>query len=80
MDLEPAILANMQEVLLDNISHNRHSIGIFLDLSKAFDVIDHKILLLSYPILAFEALSSIGTIYRIIDIILLITVVNPVIK
>ena len=51
MELEPAILANMhalidlQEVLLNNISNNRHSIGIFLDLSKDFDVIDHKIIL-----------------------------------
>ena len=32
-------LIDLQEVLLDNISHNRHSIGIFLDLSKAFDVL-----------------------------------------
>ena len=42
-------LIDLQEVLLDNISNNRHSIGIFLDLSKAFDVIDHKTLLYKLP-------------------------------
>ena len=43
-------LIDLYDVLLNNLQNNSHSFGIFLDLSKAFDLIDHKILLnkLSY--------------------------------
>ena len=76
-------LIDLQEVLLDNISHNRHSIGIFLDLSKTFDVIDHKILLYKLPYFGIRGLvlnwfeNYLSDRYHSTS---LITVVNPVIK
>ena len=38
-------LIDLNNTLLTNIDNNKHSFGIFLDLSKAFDLIDHSILL-----------------------------------
>ena len=37
-------LIDLNNTLLTNIHNNFHSFGIFLDLSKAFDLIDHNIL------------------------------------
>ena len=42
-------LIELHDVLLNNIHNNLHSLGIFLDLSKAFDLIDHNILLHKLP-------------------------------
>ena len=42
-------LIELHDVLLNNIHNNFHSLGIFLDLSKAFDLIDHNILLYKLP-------------------------------
>ena len=33
------------ETLLDSLDKNKHSVGVFHDLSKAFDSVDHQILL-----------------------------------
>src|SRR5688572_5355178 len=38
-------LINMQDLISQAIDTNKYSIGIFLDLAKAFDTVDHKILL-----------------------------------
>src|SRR5688572_3294916 len=38
-------LINMQDLISKAIDTNKYSIGIFLDLAKAFDTVDHKILL-----------------------------------
>ena len=38
-------LINIQEKITQAIENNEFSIGIFLDLAKAFDTVDHKILL-----------------------------------
>ena len=37
-------LIEIHDVLLNNIHNNFHSLGIFLDQLKAFDLIDHYIL------------------------------------
>jgi len=34
-------LINMHELITEAIDGNRYSIGIFLDLAKAFDTVDH---------------------------------------
>ena len=38
-------IIELQNRIVDNLSKNRHCIGIFIDLSKAFDTLDHKIML-----------------------------------
>ena len=38
-------LIDFVDKIASNIDNKKHSIGIFLDLSKAFDTIDHQILL-----------------------------------
>ena len=39
------VLSNISDQVTDEMDKKRHSIGIFLDLSKVFDMIDHNILL-----------------------------------
>ena len=38
-------LIDLHDYILNNLNKKMHTIGLFLDLSKAFDVINHKILL-----------------------------------
>lgn len=38
-------IMHLTDIISSNIENNIHTIGIFLDLSKAFDIIDHRILL-----------------------------------
>ena len=38
-------IANIDDQILKNIDHNCYSCGLFLDLSKAFDIVDYQILL-----------------------------------
>ena len=38
-------VSHIYENLLENVDHNHNSCCLFLDLSKAFDAVDHEILL-----------------------------------
>ena len=38
-------IIELQNRIIDNLGKNRHCIGIFIDLSKAFDTLDHEIML-----------------------------------
>jgi len=38
-------LIHMQDLITDAINSKKHSLGIFLDLAKAFDMVNHKMLI-----------------------------------
>ncbi len=56
---ETAIFSFLKDVA-SSIDQNEVPIGIFLDLSKAFDVIDHKILLSKLPSYGIRGIAQIG--------------------
>jgi len=45
-------ILNMQDKISQAIDNNEYSIGLFLDLSKAFDTVDHSILLKNWNAMA----------------------------
>lgn len=50
-------IINLVDLVTANFEAHNHSIGIFLDIKKAFDVIDHKILLRKLDYYGFKGLS-----------------------
>ena len=38
-------LVNIQDLITNAIDSNKHAVGIFLDLAKAFDMVDHNLLI-----------------------------------
>ena len=42
--------------ITNELENKNYSLGVFIDLSKAFDTVDHKILIKKYITLEFEGL------------------------
>jgi len=38
-------LVNIQDLITEAIDANKYSVGVFLDFAKAFDTVDHTLLL-----------------------------------
>lgn len=49
-------IQNLVDIITENLESNKHTIGIFLDLTKAFDVLDHKILIKKLNYYGFKGL------------------------
>ena len=54
-------LLKLMEDISNELDNKNHSIGIFIDLSKAFDTIDHILLCKKKNTMAFVELPSIGS-------------------
>src|SRR6218665_1862495 len=48
-------LLGMQDKISSAIENNEYAMGIFFDLAKAFDTVDHNILLKSWMFMGYEA-------------------------
>ena len=53
-------LLNIQDKISQAIDNNEYSNGLFLDLSKAFDSVDHNLLLKSLKLMALEGYRFVG--------------------
>ena len=47
-------MIDLVDKISSNIDHKNHNIGIFLDISAAFDTIDHNILLKKTSVLLYK--------------------------
>ena len=55
------MLSLILSTLQNNMDKHYFSCGVFIDLKKAFDTVNHKILLDNFIFMAFEGLSTSGS-------------------
>ena len=54
-------ILDIVETLQNNMDKHYFSCGVFIDLKKAFDTVNHKILLDNFIFMVFEGLSTSGS-------------------
>jgi retron-type reverse transcriptase len=53
-------LAGITNRIFNSLDECQFACGIFVDLQKAFDAVDHKIIIKNYPIMVFVAFLTFG--------------------